>query len=150
MLAALTAVSFAYVGPLNAPIVQQHARAARPLMGGEKKVISFENFDNDELFEVREVDKGVPPVFLLSGLEKLKAATFISETGVLTLAEENGVFTKLEELGAFSLAEKALPLIEKLRLLSFFESCLNIPNGYLFTGAITLLTFPLNLLMLQG
>merc|ERR1711924_319366 len=104
----------------------------------------------DGLFEGREVDIGTPPVYLLSGLEKLKAATFVSELGVLTLAEENKVFSTLEGLGAFSAAEKALPLIEKLRLLSFFESCLDIPNGYLFTGAITLLTFPLNLLMLQG
>jgi len=145
MLSAVAALSFAYVGP--APVVLR--APALQMMAGEKKTIQMENLENG-LFEAREVDIGVPPVYLLSGLENIKAATALSESGLLTLAEENGVFSTLEGLGAFSLAEKALPTIEKLKLLSLVESCLDVPNGFLFTGALTLLTFPFNLLLLQG
>jgi len=149
MLAVLTAAaSCAYVAPLTAPAVQQRAPSLR-MMAGEKKVIQMEDLE-DGLFEVREVDVRVPPIYLLSAIEKLKVTTAISEAGLLTAAEDAQVFSTLEGLGAFSLAEKALPLVEKLGLLSFFESCLNVPNGFLFTGALTLLTFPFNLLMLQG
>jgi len=151
MLSLLAASSLlaGYVAPLSAPGVS--LRASPVTMGGEKKVWAFNNFeDTSAVFEVREVDAGVPPVQLLSKLEELKVSTAISEAGLLTFAEENGVFSKLEELGAFSTAEKLLPLVEKYKLLSFVENCLNVPNGYLFTGALTLLTFAPNLLMLQG
>ena len=46
-----------------------------------------------------------------------------------------GVFTKLEELGAFSLAEKALPLVEELGVLSFLQTTLDVDSALLFTIA---------------
>merc|ERR1711871_261056 len=106
--------------------------------------------DDDTVFEARETSVTRKPVFLLSAIEGTGVATATAEQGLLSGAEEAGVFSTLEGLGAFSLVEKTLPTIEKLKLLSFFEKCLEIPNGFLFTGALTLLTFPLNLLMLQG
>jgi len=146
--AALVAASCsAYVGPVVGPATRR-APGLR-MMAAEKKVIQMEDLE-DGLFEVREVDIKVPPVYLLSGLENLKVATAVSEAGLLSTAEDLKVFSTLEGLGAFSLAEKALPTIEKLKLLSLFENCLNVPNGFLFTGALTLITFPPNLLLLQG
>jgi len=133
--------------PLPAPGI----RSPSLRMGAEKKTLQLDSFDDSAgVFEVREVDVSTPPIYLLSGIEKTGAATWAAEAGLLSKAEEAGVFSTLESLGAFSLAEKALPTIEKLKLLSLFEKCLEIPNGFLFTGALTLLTFPPNLLMLQG
>jgi len=148
MLSLVAAASLAYVGPLTAgPVVQR--RLQSPMMGAEKKVIAYQDFE-DGVFEGREVDAGVPPVYLLSRLNELKFATWVSEAGLLSFAEEKKVFSTLENAGAFSTAEKLLPLVEKFKLLSIFEKALDVPNGFIFTAAITLLTFPLNLAMLQG
>lgn len=72
-------------------------------------------------------------VNLLSAIEGTGVATFTAETGLLSGAEKAGVFSTLEGLGAFSLAEKALPVIEDLRLLSLFESLLDVEAGFIFT-----------------
>ena len=71
MLSFAIAASLAYVGP-STPVIQRRATAVQ--MGAEKKVLQMENFENG-LFEVRENDIGRDPVFLLSRLEELKAAT---------------------------------------------------------------------------
>lgn len=57
----------------------------------------------------------------LSRIKELKVATAVAELGLLTQAEELGVFSKLESVGAFSLAEKALPIIENLKILSLTD-----------------------------
>lgn len=142
----LASLSLAYLGS-PAPLAVRRAGAVQ--MGPQKKVIQMENMDGG-LFEARETDISKPPIYILSRLEELKAATALSNAGLLTLAEENGVFSTLENAGAFSTAEKLLPTIEKLGLLSTFESCLEVPNGLLFTAANFLLFFPIGLLTLQG
>lgn len=144
---AVAAVSLAYVAPLSAPSSQGRMPAVQ--MAASKKVIQMENM-NGGLFEARETNLRKPPVYLLSRLEELKAATTLSEVGLLSLAEKNKVFSSLESAGAFSTVEKLLPTIEKLGLLTFIEESLDTPNGNLFTLANTLLFFPFGLLMLQG
>ncbi|KAL1521058.1 hypothetical protein AB1Y20_022613 [Prymnesium parvum] len=141
------AASLAYVGPMAAPVVPRRVPSVE--MAAQKKVITMENLDSG-LFEAREVDLRTPPIYLLSRLEELKAATALSEAGLLTLAQENQVFSKLESAGAFSKLEKLLPTVEKFGLLSFFEKCLDVPNGVLFTIANTMLFYPIGLLTLQG
>ena len=108
------ASAFSPVG--SAPGAQ--LRAGVVVMGQNKKVIGFEDFDKGGfseapgLFEASEVDRGKPPVYLLSKIEELKLATTVSELGLLSGAEEAGVFSSLEKAGAFSTAEKLLPTIE--------------------------------------
>jgi len=144
---AVAAASLAYVGPLSAPVIQRRASVSQ--MAAEKKVLELDEF-NQGLFEVREVDVSKPPVQLLSRLEELKAATTVSELGLLSLAEENQVFSKLESAGAFSTIEKLLPTIESLGLLSTVEGLFDVEAGLIFTVANTLLAFPFILLLLQG
>ena len=74
-------------------------------------------------------------VYLLKAVEDLKVATAVRDLGLLSKAEEAGVFSKLEGLGAFSLAEKLLPTIEKWKLLSLFESLLDVEAATTFTAA---------------
>merc|ERR1712166_915340 len=89
----------------------------------------------DGLFEGREITFKRPPVRLLSRINELQVATGTAELGLLSFAEENGVFSTLEGLGAFSLAEKALPLVEKLGILSLTEAAIDVEAGLLFTAA---------------
>lgn len=116
-------------------------------MGANKKQLKIEGLAYDPkgpLYEVREVDAGKPPVFLLKGIENLRVATSVSELGVLSKLEEIGAFSKLESLGAFSVAEKALPIIENLRILTFMENTVNTEAGLLFSIANWLLAaFPI-------
>merc|ERR1719213_451880 len=101
--------------PVARPALSRRAPSLE--MGANKKVWTFDGLDGADPaygFSAREVDAGKPPVYLLSRLEELKAATFVSELGLLSLAEDAGVFSTLENAGAFSLAEKAPPLVEKL------------------------------------
>ena len=46
----------------------------------------------------------------------------ISQAGLLSSAEEAGVFSKLESAGAFSTAEKLLPILDDLKVLTVAES----------------------------
>ena len=85
-------------------------------MAMNKKVQGLQGMESGALLEVREVDVGKPPVYLLSRLQELKAATALSELGALSFLEEKGAFSFLEEKGAFSTAEKLLPTVEKLGL----------------------------------
>lgn len=80
---------------------------------------------------------------LFTAIEGTGVVTFTAETGLLSGAEEAGVFSTLESLGAFSLIESTLPLVENLRLLSLFESLLEVEAGLLFALSIALLAgFP--------
>merc|ERR1712039_755031 len=119
-------------------------------MVGGKKVYGFDGYDGEALFEGREVEIEKPPVYLLSRLGELKVATFVSELGLLSTLEENGIFSKLESAGAFSTAEKLLPTIESLGLLSKFEESLEVEAGLIFTAANFALAFPFILLLLTG
>jgi len=101
-----------------------------------KKVVSF---DQDGLFEGREISVAKPPVRLLERIEELKVLTSVADAGLLSAAEDAGVFSKLEAAGAFSTAEKLLPLADDLKLLSTAEALLNVPSNLLFAGAIALL-----------
>jgi hypothetical protein len=84
-----------------------------------------------------------PPVYLLTRIQELRVATGVADTGLLTTAENAGVFSKLESVGAFSLAEKALPIIEGLKLLSTFEALLEFDWALQFALAgIILATSP--------
>jgi len=94
-----------------------------------KKVVSF---DQDGLFEGREIGIQKPPVRLLERIEELRVLTAVSEAGLLSSAEEAGVFSKLESAGAFSKAEALLPLADNLKLLSTAEALINFPSSYLF------------------
>lgn len=136
----------AYVPLAGRSSVGRGARATGPVMAGTKKIVSFEQ---DGLFEGREISYQRPPVKFLSRVNELEVATAVSDAGLLSLAEENGVFSTLEGLGAFSLAEKALPTIEKLKLLSFAESLFDVEAGLIFTAANFLIVFTPVLLTLQ-
>merc|ERR1711967_55741 len=96
------------------------SRASPVNMQMQKKVISF---DQDGLFEGRELSIPKAPVRLLERLEELKLLTSLSEAGLLSSAEEAGVFSKLEAAGAFSKA----------------EALLNVEAGYLFSAGTVLL-----------
>merc|ERR1711967_125449 len=102
------------------------SRASPVNMQMQKKVISF---DQDGLFEGRELSIPKAPVRLLERLEELKLLTSLSEAGLLSSAEEAGVFSKLEAAGAFSKAEALLPLADDLKLLSTVESLLNVERA---------------------
>uniref|UniRef100_A0A7S0LPI8 Uncharacterized protein n=1 Tax=Coccolithus braarudii TaxID=221442 RepID=A0A7S0LPI8_9EUKA len=130
----------AHVAPLSSrSVIQSRAPTLGVTMAANKKVWSYEGVDGDVLFEGREVDFGRPPVKLLSRIEELKVATTVSELGLLSFAEENGVFSTLENAGAFSTAEKLLPVIEELGVLSLLESTLDVDAGLIFTVANYLL-----------
>jgi len=101
-----------------------------------KKVVSF---DQDGLFEGREVSVAKPPIRLLERIEELKVLTSVADAGLLSAAEEAGIFSKLEAAGAFSTAEKLLPLADDLKLLSTAEALLNVPSNTLILGAFALL-----------
>lgn len=143
MLCAVTTLLAAtsYVAPLSGmqPAAAAMRSSATPLMGASKKVISIAGFDDSELYEVREIDYGKPPVYLLKRIEDLRLATAVSEAGLLSAAEDAGVFSTLENLGAFSLAEKALPVIEDLGVLTLMQDSLDVEAGLLFTYANWLL-----------
>lgn len=68
------------------------------------------SFDQDGLFEGREISVSKPPIRLLERIEELRVLSSVSDAGLLSSAEEAGVFSKLEAAGAFSTAEKLLPL----------------------------------------
>lgn len=124
---AASSVAFSPAG-FAAPVA---TRAAAPLMADRKYI----NFDEDIVFEAREVSYTRKPVSLLSAIEATGVATFTAEAGVLSGAEEAGVFSTLENLGAFSLAESLLPTVESLGLLSKFEALLDVEAGLIFSVA---------------
>ena len=101
----------------------------RPLCFFSAQIISF---DQDGVFEGREVGVAKPPVRLLERIEALRVLSQVSEAGLLSSAEEAGLFSKLESAGAFSTAEKLLPLADDLKLLSTAEALLNFPSSNLF------------------
>merc|ERR1711908_28046 len=124
-MAALLTLAAAASAAYMQPIVGARgavSRASPVNMQMQKKVISF---DQDGLFEGRELSIPKAPVRLLERLEELKLLTSLSEAGLLSSAEEAGVFSKLEAAGAFSKAEALLPLADDLKLLSTVESLLN-------------------------
>ena len=102
----------------------------------EKKVLSF---DQDGLFEGREVAVPRPPVRLLERIEELQILTTVSEAGLLSAAEDAQIFSKLESAGAFSKAEALLPVLDKLKILSLTETLLNVPSNLLFGAGVLLL-----------
>ena len=68
------------------------------------------SFDQDGVFEGREISVAKAPVRLLERVEELRLLSSIADAGLLSSAEEAGVFSKLEAAGAFSTAESLLPL----------------------------------------
>jgi hypothetical protein len=62
--------------------------------------------------------------------------SFLSKQKLLSKAEDAGVFSTLEESGALSLAENALPTIDKLGLLQFLQEAI---DGQKFTTGAALL-----------
>eukprot|EP00316_Scyphosphaera_apsteinii_P022314 CAMPEP_0119326176 /NCGR_PEP_ID=MMETSP1333-20130426/67724_1 /TAXON_ID=418940 /ORGANISM="Scyphosphaera apsteinii, Strain RCC1455" /LENGTH=161 /DNA_ID=CAMNT_0007334405 /DNA_START=120 /DNA_END=605 /DNA_ORIENTATION=- len=115
-------------------------------MAATKKIISF---DENGVFEAREISLAKPQVFPLTRLEELKALSFISEAGLLSKAEDAGIFSKLESAGAFSTIEGLLPTIDKLGLLTLLEDALEVEAGLQFTAANFLIVFGPVLLTLQ-
>ena len=97
------------------------------------------SFDQDGLFEGREISVAKPPVRLLERIEELRLLSSIADAGLLSGAEDAGLFSKLEAAGAFSKAEKLLPLADDLKLLSTAEYLLNVPANLLALGAVVLL-----------
>ena len=96
-------------------------------------------FDQDGLFEGREVGFAKPPVKLLQRIEELRVLSAVADAGLLSSAEEAGVFSGLERAGAFSKIEGLLPLADDLKLLSTAEGLLNVPSSYLFGTALLIL-----------
>merc|ERR1719453_2801718 len=135
MLAVCTtfALAFAPSTPLARPAVGRSSAATMQLT---KKVVSF---DQDGLFEGREISVPKPQVKLLERIEELRLLTTVADAGLLSSAEEAGVFSKLEAAGAFSSAEKLLPLADDLKLLSTAEYLLNVPANLLVLAAVALL-----------
>merc|ERR1719329_555959 len=112
----------------SAPLASRPAlvgRSVEPMMQTglgqlSKKVVSF---DQDGVFEGREVGVAKPPVRLLERIEELRVLSQVSESGLLSSAEDAGLFSKLEAAGAFSKA----------------EALLNVPSSSLFGIASLLL-----------
>merc|ERR1719506_3438027 len=86
----------------------------------------------------RSVEKD--PVKILTRLNELRALTKISQAGLLSSAEEAGVFSKLESAGAFSTAEKLLPILDDLKVLTVAESLLNVPANLIAAAGLIVLT----------
>ena len=131
LLSALLAVH-AYSAPLAGRPAVTRAAAGSITMGGNQKVVGFDDIEGIP-FESREIQLKRPPIKLLSRLNEIKLLTAVSELGLLSSAEEAGVFSKLEGAGAFSLIEKTLPLVEKLGLLSVLETAKEIDAGLTIT-----------------
>jgi len=119
--------------PVARPAV---SRASSATMQLTKKVVSF---DQDGVFEGREISVAKAPVRLLERVEELRLLSSIADAGLLSSAEEAGVFSKLEAAGAFSTAESLLPLADDLKLLSTAEYLLNVPANLLTFAAVALL-----------
>jgi len=123
-----------------APLLSRSAIASRPAqqinMQVNKKVLSF---DQDGVFEGREVGFEKPQVRLLERVEELRLLSTVADAGLLSAAEDAQLFSKLEQAGAFSTAEKLLPLADDLKLLSTAEYLLNVPSSNLFGLAVLLL-----------
>merc|ERR1719310_1440275 len=135
MLCALTVLTAtAFTAPTLRPAVA--SRSPVVSMQLAKKVVSF---DQDGLFEGREISVAKPPIRLLERIEELQILTSVADAGLLSAAEDAGVFSKLEAVGAFSTAEKLLPLADDLKLLSTAEALLNVPSNFLVLGAVALL-----------
>jgi len=130
---AASALAFAPTAPVMRPAVGRSSDVAMQL---NKKVVSF---DQDGLFEGREISVQKPPIKLLERIEELRLLTTLSDAGLLSAAEEQGVFSKLEAAGAFSTAEKLLPLADDLKLLSTAEYLLNVPSNTLVIAAVAIL-----------
>ena len=119
-------------------------RAPQPAMQLSKKVVSF---DQDGLFEGREVSIPKDPVRLLERLEELELLTSLANAGLLSNAEDAGLFSKLEAAGAFSTAEKLLPLADKFKLLSTVEGLLNVEAWKLSALAVAVLAAEAGLIL---
>jgi hypothetical protein len=78
-------------------------------------------------------------VNLLPAVEKTGLLSFLAEAGLLTKAEKAGLFSSLEAAGAFSTAEKALPVLEKLGLLSLVQDVIETDAGTLSTAGAALI-----------
>jgi hypothetical protein len=120
----------------------RRSRAPAPVMQfSQLTEINKKNllFDQDGLFEGREVAQTKPPVKLLNRINDLRVLTSIADAGLLTKAQESGVFSKLESVGAFGLIEKTLPIIDDLGLLGTLEDLLNIPANVQVLAALALL-----------
>merc|ERR1719181_1563765 len=135
----------AYVAPAlpSRPVIA--SRADSPTMVLERKMISF---DQDGVFEGREISVPKAPVRLLQRVEELQVLTSLSEAGLLSAAEDAGVFSKLEAAGAFSTIEGLLPLADDLKLLSTAEELLQVDawklsglGAALIIGELTLVSF---------
>ena len=64
----------------NAPLAPAHTgvrRAVGPAM--QKKIVTFEGFDDSVLFEPREISYKRPPVKILTRLNQLKVSTAIAD-----------------------------------------------------------------------
>lgn len=129
----LTATAFTPAPQLARPSVVGRSQAAS--MQLNKKVVSF---DQDGVFEGREISVEKPPVRLLERIEELRLLTSVADAGLLSAAEDAGVFSKLEAAGGFSKIEGLLPLADDLKLLSTAEYLLNVPANLLFIGAAVL------------
>jgi hypothetical protein len=107
-------------------------------MGINKKVWSFEQ---DGVWEGREVSYTKPPPKVLTRINEIKAATAVANLGVLSKLEEAGAFSKLEEAGAFALIEKTLPFVDKFKLLKLLDNAVATEASLLFSIAGFLLFF---------
>lgn len=136
----LLVAASAFMAPLSARVGAPRSQVAMQL---NKKVVSF---DQDGVFEGREISVQKPPLRLLARIEELQLATNLAEAGLLSAAEEAGVFSKLEAVGAFSQLEQLLPLADKLKLLSTAEALLNTDAWLLSGGAAALLIGELGLI----
>lgn len=136
----LAVALFAATAYTPAPLLSRSVVASRPAqainMQINKKVLSF---DQDGVFEGREVSTTKAPVKLLERVEELRVLSTIADAGLLSAAEDAQIFSKLEAAGAFSTAEKLLPLADDLKLLSTAEYLLNVPANLLVFGAAALL-----------
>jgi hypothetical protein len=74
---------------------------------------------------------------LLAQTEKLGLLSLLYEKSLLSQAEGKGVFSSLEASGALSTAEKLLPVVERLGLLSTAQGLIDEDPGFLATvGAL--------------
>ena len=90
------------------------------------------SFDQDGVFEGREVGVAKPPVRLLERIEELRVLSQVSEAGLLSSVEDAGL---LQGGGC----RANMPLADDLKLLSTAEALLNVPSSYHFGIASLLL-----------
>jgi len=131
-------LSLASGPPRRARPAMSTLRSPSPQMLIDKQVLSF---DQDGVWEGREVVYKKPPPKVLTRINEIGLLSAVADIGLLSKLEEVGAFSKLEEAGAFAFIEKTLPFVDKFKLLKLVDKAIETDASTLFTISGFLLFF---------